>query len=447
MLINLGYEDATHREGSPDNALVQWDLSRVVNGHMIVLGKSGVGKTTTLRRLIVQINKADPPPRVHVFDVHGDIHIAEASSVQYSEANPHGLNPLRISPDPHFGGVRKRIQDFLATVNAARSLGSKQESVLRSLLLEVYAAEGFLADDPATWRLPPREQGTARRHPTLDDVHGRATGKLKEFVTGGNTRSVQALDELVRKTRALQNHLLRLRKSGESAADDEKLAKLKGDAISLYADFVGGLDTGDELDEILRYDNCDLLKSVVERLDNLRATGIFRDGRPPFDKDAPVWRYDLAALREAEKRMFVEFRLQELYGVHFAQGPMADPNSLRAVAVLDEAHLFHRADADSIVGTIAREGRKFGIGLILASQSPAHFADDFLANVGTKIVLGLDQMFWDAAVRKMKIGAGMLKDIRPHRTMAVHMSRLGDTRSGFELVRIPRPRAGGREAG
>jgi hypothetical protein len=156
-----------------------------------------------------------------------------------------------------------------------------------------------------------------------------------------------------------------------------------------------------------------------------------------------VWRYDLAALREAEKRMFVEFRLQELYGVHFAQGPMADRDGLRAVVVLDEAHLFHRDDADSIVGTIAREGRKFGIGLILASQSPGHFADDFLANVGTKIVLGLDQMFWDAAVRKMKIGAGMLKDIRPHRTMAVHMSRLGDTRSGFELVRIPKPKAVG----
>lgn len=49
--------------------------------------------------------------------------------------------------------------------------------------------------------------------------------------------------------------------------------------------------------------------------------------------------------------------------------------------------------ADNIINIISKEARKFGLGLICASQSPTHFSEDFISNVGTKIILGLDQMF------------------------------------------------------
>jgi hypothetical protein len=39
---------------------------------------------------------------------------------------------------------------------------------------------------------------------------------------------------------------------------------------------------------------------------------------------------------------------------------------------------------------IAKEARKFGIALLAASQAPGHFSQDFLGNVGTEVLLGLD---------------------------------------------------------
>jgi DNA helicase HerA-like ATPase len=53
--------------------------------------------------------------------------------------------------------------------------------------------------------------------------------------------------------------------------------------------------------------------------------------------------------------------------------------------------LWKIAIVGSIVGTLmAKEGRKFGLDLICASQSPGHFSDDFVSNAGTKIILGID---------------------------------------------------------
>lgn len=43
---------------------------------------------------------------------------------------------------------------------------------------------------------------------------------------------------------------------------------------------------------------------------------------------------------------------------------------------------------DNIFGTIAREGRKFNIGLIAITQLPSIIPREILANINTKIILG-----------------------------------------------------------
>src|SRR3546814_9934988 len=79
------------------------------------------------------------PLRFHVFDVHGDIEIEDASSVMFSEQTQYGMNPLRVNPDPHFGGVRKKVQGFISTMNrVSGALGTKQEACLRNILYDSY---------------------------------------------------------------------------------------------------------------------------------------------------------------------------------------------------------------------------------------------------------------------------------------------------------------------
>ena len=54
-------------------------------------------------------------------------------------------------------------------------------------------------------------------------------------------------------------------------------------------------------------------------------------------------------------------------------------------------------------------------------QSPTHFSEDFLANVATKILLRLDEMYWDSTVRKLKIDMNTLKFIVPKKAFAVQI--------------------------
>ena len=151
MRIPLGFN--ARKEGDK-NPPVYWDGTTAVNGHFAIFGMTGSGKTTQLRRIVgaMRRNPVNPSDfRVHVFDVHGDLDVGDCSTVMFSEQTDHGLNPLVINPHPHYGGIRKRIQSVIKTINStSHKLGPKQESVLRNILTDLYASMGFSMTDPRT---------------------------------------------------------------------------------------------------------------------------------------------------------------------------------------------------------------------------------------------------------------------------------------------------------
>jgi len=89
----------------------------------------------------------------------------------------------------------------------------------------------------------------------------------------------------------------------------------------------------------------------------------------------------LKGLEHSLERAVTEFLLWNLIGFIEALGP----GPLRCFVILDEAHkpLF---TPGSPVEKLSREGRKFGLGLILASQQPEDFSPVAFANTATKIV-------------------------------------------------------------
>lgn len=416
------------------------DFESLVNAHMLIMGKTGMGKTTFLRNLINQTSRIKSPPRIHVIDVHGDIDISGASSVRFSESTDYGLNPFVVSPDQHFGGVRKRTQDLIATLDGCRPIGSKQETVLRNLITDLYAANGFFSDNYKSWVLNDGyERKFAKRYPTMDDLSRFAFGKLKQLIIGSDSKAGRALEDLNKTTTKIYRNSKLMNKPGGSSTEDliEKAMTLRAEAKRHFTTYIENIETGKEMDDLIKYESKEVLKSVVERLDNLKASGIFKNKPAPFDQDRLVWRYDVTALREDEKRMFVEFRLQELFSAAMEKGPIQNNKDiLRDIIIIDEAHLFFRDDQNNILNTIAKEGRKFGLGLICASQSPNHFSEDFFSNVATKVVLGVDQMYWDNLVRKLKIEAKFLQYIKPFNVIGLQMSNKGETRSKFTMVRL-----------
>lgn len=441
MKIVFGFDSAAAKMGSREH--VVWDSERLINGHVLLVGKSGTGKTFTLRKMLSQLNKqAKGRLRIHIMDVHGDIDIEGSSTVKFSESTGYGFNPLMLNPDPDFGGVRKRIQYFIGALNrTSRKLGTKQEAVLRNILYDLYSANGFYDGKPDTWTL---NDGIQRRYPkkypTLEDAYKFAQFKLRSMFLGTSSKAVSALEMLNKKVAQFNQKQKQAVKAGHSVDEKEKveaeIKKIGEEAVVLYHEYIQSIQSGMELSDLIKYDSKDVIKSVVERLENLNATGIFKSTLPPFDEESPIWRYDIKALSADEKKLFVAFVCESIFMKSVQRGPQSD---LVEVIIIDEAHNFLTDDSDNIINIIAKEARKFGVGMFCASQSPTHFSDDFISNVSTKIILGIDQMYWDGSVRKLKIDLKDLEGIVPHHNVVMQLNNKGEMRSRFITVAMKDP--------
>jgi DNA phosphorothioation-dependent restriction protein DptH len=94
-----------------------------------------------------------------------------------------------------------------------------------------------------------------------------------------------------------------------------------------------------------------------------------------------VWVLQLGGLEASVERAVTEFLLWSLIRYFEVLGP----GPLRCFVVLDEAHKL-AFGSGSPVEKILREGRKFGLAAILASQQPEDFSSVAFANTATKIV-------------------------------------------------------------
>lgn len=489
MRVNFGTNAASLKSGAPTDVI--WDSAHTVNGHILLVGMSGSGKTYNLKRIVRQMMQSSGKAvRVHVFDTHGDIDIPGASTVRFSEQTQYGLNPLRVNPDPHFGGVRKRVQGFIATMNRVmRALGSKQEAVLRNVLYDLYAFHGFSPDDPETWAIdesvaaivtggiddrlyldvpfadkdaasalgaqydserkcwyvsladyegaitqfPPKR--LTRTHPTINDALRLVRHIYQQSFLGASQKAVSYLEASNKAAMAYRRKVLQNLRGGSDALADESLQdsleKSRLKAVSAFDEYTRNIMTGKELDSLMKYSSTDVLKSVLDRLENLNAIGIFKDTPPPFDPNRPVWRYNINALGKDERKLFVLYQLEQIFAKSIERG---ETNGIVEVLVLDEAHAYTDDDPDNIINTISKEARKFGVAMLCASQSPHHFPEDFIASVATKVVLGIDEMYWQSSQRKMRVTEKALAWIVPRKKMLVQIKEAGSTRNTWAWV-------------
>lgn len=440
MNIIFGNDAAALNRGKSQPVL--WQSQKVINGHMLLVGKSGTGKTYTLKQILNQLGSQQKNLRVHVMDIHGDIEIEGASTVKFSESTKFGFNPLKINPDPDFGGVRKRVQSFLSALQrTSRKLGSKQEAALRNILFDLFAANGFLDGKAETWKIDDGKQRQyQKKNPTLEDAYKFSQFKLKSMFLGTNSRAAISLEVLNKKVN--QFYVKRKQAAKTAGMTEEELRKtelelkkLGEGAIEQYKEYIEAIQTGMELNDVMKYDSKDVMKSVVERLENLHSIGIFKSEPPPFDPKASIWRYDIKALSMDEKKLFVTFVLESIFQKAVQEGLQSD---VVEIIVLDEAHNFLSDDPEDITNIIAKEARKFGVALICASQSPTSFSDDFVSNVGTKIILGIDQMFWDGSIRKLRLDQKALEWIVPHQRILVQINNKGEMKNDFSWTILNR---------
>lgn len=88
---------------------------------------------------------------------------------------------------------------------------------------------------------------------------------------------------------------------------------------------------------------------------------------------------------EQVKSAVSDFFLRRLW---YYMTKLGQTNKLRFYAVIDEAHRLAHDEKSPIVQFL-REARKYGVGVILASQTPRDFSEYIVANVGTFVCLKL----------------------------------------------------------
>jgi hypothetical protein len=415
---------------------VSWMPDRTINGHGIIIGSSGVGKTHRLRLIAENLAK-DYKARVIIIDVHGDINVPGEQRVHFTESSKFGLNPLKINPDRNSGGVRRRIRSFLSMLKRTSvALGVRQEAALTRLLEDLYARNGFDATDWRTWdpRTNPNVKGRSAQHgvcPNISDLKKFTAYKLKQLKTGAGGEAFKAFNELAKTVKSLNNQSLKNSEDEKKDELDPKLEKLRFKAIETYTAAMQAMKTGDELNDIIRYSDVTTLSSVLDRIDHLDKAGIFKDHPPGMDPRAAIHVYDINSIGRDEQKMFLEILLEELWLEAKAAGQTSRPETF---IIIDEASIFVSDDADHILNILIREARKFGIGILFASQSINHFSEDVLANCGLKLILGVDQMFVNSMARMLRVDAKLIDSIKPRMSALVQCKVVGDQKNDFTEI-------------
>lgn len=443
--FTVGFNDFQLKKGIREPFI--WDLGQLANGHVGITGTSGSGKTYQIRRF-AEAFASDPQTRISIFDYHGDIDISGASEVLFSESTRYGYNPFVVNPDPHYGGLRKSANHIIDIMSTNRKLGEQQAAVLRQLVMDCYGLKRMYQDKPASWikRNAPevecqelynkREWSTlAQCYPTLTDLERLIAKKLKSGLFGldENNQANQALrafEGFMRAARALDKA-----KERNTREDTEKtqqaLEKARDNALKEYENALNQTRTGSEFDEILKYDSVDTLRSLSTRLENVKALGLFNANEPPFR--GRIHRYNIKPLAssEDELKMFVYSRMMAIFHEEMQRGE--SHGKIRHVIILDEAKKFCDEESSNPINIIANEARKFGISLVLASQSPSHFSEDFINSAGTLLVQNMAPGDWQRAANKLQIEKSKLEYLKPRETALLKLQRVGERMNWIQV--------------
>lgn len=142
------------------------------------------------------------------------------------------------------------------------------------------------------------------------------------------------------------------------------------------------LPTMEELsDAVADVERAGRSRNVVARLRPLSEFGLFTDDGeqsfPDLLRRGVV--LDVHGLMEQVQVAAGAFVLRKVYREMFQWG---QSRQLRLAVVLDEAHRLAR---DVTLPKIMKEGRKYGVAVVVASQGVADFHKDVLSNAGTKV--------------------------------------------------------------
>lgn len=141
---------------------------RLTNQHLLIVGKSGSGKSETTKAMIYELDKIGVPSII--FDYQGEYnHGAFNDAVKpqvFNVMNGLPINPFELPIDPHTSKKKRPIEVIYSLADTLNSVfsgsGDIQLGILRDAIKECYIHQGFDMHNESTWDNEP---------PTLEMLH------------------------------------------------------------------------------------------------------------------------------------------------------------------------------------------------------------------------------------------------------------------------------------
>jgi uncharacterized protein len=384
---------AVGRLASAESIPALVNINRLVTRHSAVVGTTGAGKSTTVAGLLAALSEAKryPSARIVVLDVHGE----------YAKALADRSTVFRITPDLEKGEKALLIPfwalsfDELVKLSLGK-LDDRQMAVvadavvaLKSEALARQAREGISADrltvdSPVPFCIHKLWfDFYQREHRTVVPKPGAAAEEVESaYVLGANGKPIQL-----------------------------------GDAMSVTPPQYRTVKTSGPPAERVNWGPDPLnirqqLAVLASKLRDPQFAFLFNPGawRPELDgkvgqdldvvlgdwvgASSPITILDLSGTPSTVLNDLIGALLRILYDALFWARNLPEGGRERPLMlVLEEAHAYlgkeHAGTAGNAVRRIAKEGRKYGVGVMVVSQRPSEIDPTILSQCGTIFAMRL----------------------------------------------------------
>ena len=357
------------------------DAGRLVLRHSAVVGSTGSGKTSAVATLLQRFAHGGwPAANIVIVDPHGEYEKALTGVANVQSVLSVGPSSLRI---PYWALSAPDILRAFTGVAGAGTASSRFSELVTEARTAFAAQAPWLTLDPAAITADTPIPFDLRSVWHIMDSENNETRNLKADAQSRLVTSPGSADEL--------------RPATFQPYNPGGAAPFKGPYHGTYGSMPELLRLGlaDPRLRFLQEPAAD--PSVGDPLPAMIAGWL--GGQQPIS----VLDFNGVPTQATEVATGVVLNLLLQVAVHSPAGGEGVGRPRPILVVLEEAHRYLNAGATSLAkqscNRIAREGRKYGIGLMLVTQRPSELPDTALAQCGTLIALRLTNASDQATVR------------------------------------------------
>ena len=383
---------AVGRAASAESIRAYLDINRLISRHSVVVGSTGSGKSNAVANLLGTVSDPEhfKSARVVLFDLHGE----------YAKAFGDQARVFRVGANTKAGERELHVPFWALTAEEFISIAMGQVSGTPLTLLQERLLSAKRASKPG---------GTPHG---LSDLAVTVDTPLP-FSVYQLWHDLYSLHCATHTASSNQNQTEATRSYIEDGAAPKKAV---GDADKLVRPRFQPVTTEAGANKVYKGLYSDLPRAHLDvlegRLRDPRMQFLFNPGEWAASKegatqadldallsswigaDVPISVFDLSGIPTAIVDDMVGAVLRILYDAVFWGRMKPEGGRDRPLlVVLEEAHVYLSAQSKSRAATaarrIAKEGRKYGVGLMLVSQRPSEVDSTILSQCGTVIALRL----------------------------------------------------------